>query len=84
MRWVLRVVGVALAAVAVHGQAANSRATIVRTQSGPVRGSGTDVLVFKGIPYAAPPVGDRRWRPPAPFEPWTAVRETTQFGPRCP
>src|SRR5262245_27698503 len=83
MRWILKWMGLTLAAV-VHGQAANSLPTVVHTQSGPVRGSGTDVRVFKGIPYAAPPVGDRRWRPPAPAEPWTDVRETTQFGPRCP
>src|SRR5262245_41195734 len=75
---------VTLATVVVHGQAANSLPTVVHTQSGPARGSGTNIRVFKGIPYAAPPVGDRRWRPPAPTEPWTDVRETTQFGPRCP
>lgn len=41
------------------------------------------VRVFKGIPYAAPPTGDRRWRAPAPVEPWLDVRASDQFGPAC-
>lgn len=36
---------------------------------------------FRGIPYAAPPVGDRRWRPPAPPERWRGVRSCTKYGP---
>ena len=37
--------------------------------------------VFKNVPYAAPPVGDLRWRPPAPVEPWSGVRSATKDGP---
>jgi para-nitrobenzyl esterase len=40
--------------------------------------------VWLGIPYAKPPVGQRRWRAPAPPEPWTGVRESLAFGARCP
>ncbi len=42
------------------------------------------VAVFRGIPYAAPPVGDRRWKPPAPVEPWEGTRACTEFGSWCP
>lgn len=42
------------------------------------------VRVFRGLPYAAPPVGDRRWRAPAPVVPWDGVRPTDRFGPNCP
>ena len=39
------------------------------------------VAVFRGVPFAAPPVGDRRWRPPAPPEPWTGTRDAAADGP---
>ena len=84
MRWVLKLVAVIFALTVAHGQAPAPVSTTVQTQPGPVRGSGTDVIAFKGIPYAAPPTGDRRWRAPAAAERWTHVRDATQFGPRCP
>jgi para-nitrobenzyl esterase len=64
--------------------AGEGTADTVRTRDGAVRGlSEPDVRVFRGIPYAAPPVGDLRWREPQPVAPWKGVRETTRFGPRC-
>ena len=44
---------------------------------------GSGVRSFKGIPFAAPPVGDLRWRPPQPAAPWANVRSAHQFGPRA-
>ena len=58
----------------------------VRTEAGLVEGTtGADghVRVFEGIPYAAPPVGDLRWRSPQPVAAWTGVRKAATFGPRC-
>ncbi|HIF13066.1 MAG TPA: carboxylesterase family protein, partial [Dehalococcoidia bacterium] len=42
-----------------------------------------DVTVFRGIPFAAPPVGDLRWRAPQPPIPWQGVRAADTFGPTC-
>jgi len=42
-----------------------------------------DVMAFKGVPFAAPPIGDLRWRPPEPVEPWTGLRDATASGSAC-
>lgn len=56
----------------------------VRTEIGPVRGT-TDqgVSAYLGLPYAAPPVGPLRWRPPRPARPWSRVRRADAFAPAC-
>ena len=57
---------------------------VVDAPSGAVRGTTDgDIQAFKGIPYAVPPVGAMRWRPPAPMQRWKGVREATAFGPAC-
>lgn len=56
----------------------------IETRSGRLRGRDKGVLVFRGIPFAKPPVGERRFRAPEPPEPWTGVRDATAFGPAVP
>src|SRR4029077_18032708 len=59
---------------------------IVTVTGGQVRGAtlAKGGAVFKGIPFAQPPVGRLRWREPMPVAPWTGVREALEFGPICP
>ena len=57
---------------------------IVKAPAGAVEGQMEGGLrVFKGIPYALPPVGSRRWQPPSPMPRWAGVKQTTEFGPAC-
>jgi para-nitrobenzyl esterase len=61
---------------------ASPRPAPVRTESGLVQGvAEQDLAVYRGIPYAAPPVGDRRWRAPEPAPRWEGVRPAEAFGP---
>jgi para-nitrobenzyl esterase len=56
---------------------------IVTVEGGKIGGTQNpkgDIQIFKGIPFAAPPVGDLRWKAPAPVKPWTGVKECTAFG----
>jgi para-nitrobenzyl esterase len=58
---------------------------IVRIDDGLIRGADVaGVNSFLGLPYAAPPTGNLRWRAPQPAAAWTGVRDATQFGPSCP
>ena len=60
------------------------KSSIVKPPAGAVEGKVEgDLRVFKGIPYASPPVGSARWRPPVPIKPWAGVRKATDFGPAC-
>ncbi len=57
----------------------------VETSAGKVCGAiDGSVYAFKGIPYAAPPVGPRRFRPPAQPAPWPGIREAVSYGASCP
>ncbi len=69
------------AAGAAHAQSAPRVATV----AGTVEGAAVDgVTTFRGIPYAAAPVGDLRWHAPEPAAPWDGARPATAFGKACP
>lgn len=74
----------AVAALLLAVSGAAYAGTPVKIDSGAVSGSTSDgVESFKGIPFAAPPLGDLRWRAPQPVTPWQGVRDSTQFGHDC-
>ena len=57
---------------------------VVTVDAGRLRGtssSDSTVRSFLGVPYAAPPVGDLRWRPPQPVPGWSGIRDATAYGP---
>jgi para-nitrobenzyl esterase len=60
---------------------------IVTVESGKLKGvaetGATPIRIFRGIPFASPPVADLRWREPQPVVPWSGVRQATEFGSRC-
>jgi len=78
-------IGMALA-VALSPSAGAAAAPVARTDAGRVSGvaiPNSTVAVFKGIPFAAPPVGDLRWRPPAPVRQWKGIRRADTFSKSC-
>jgi para-nitrobenzyl esterase len=57
---------------------------ILETKNGKLQGVERDgMVIYKNIPYAAPPVGDLRWRPPQPPQAWAGVRDASKFGEAC-
>ena len=81
--WTVSVLmALALAPVAVP---ANAQIAQARITGGRVAGTVTDdgLSEFKGIPFAAPPVGDLRWKAPQPIQSWPGIRQTTAFGSAC-
>ena len=73
------VASVWLSAITVQGAGAIAT-TNARTIRGEVEGN---LRTFRGIPFAAPPVGDLRWRPPQPLANWEGARDATEFGTPC-
>ena len=66
-----------------YGRESHIAMRVAQTESGKVRGvpgNNPAFTVFKGIPYAAPPVGSRRWRMAEPCEPWEGIRDCVEFG----
>jgi para-nitrobenzyl esterase len=75
-----------VSALALVVLAAPAQATVpqAQTTAGIVQGEVVDGIgEFKGIPFAAPPVGDLRWKAPQPVQPWQGVKRTVAFGPGC-
>jgi para-nitrobenzyl esterase len=76
--WTIGLVALAVAAPAM-AQIGEARVT-----GGLVAGTVVEgVSEFKGIPFAAPPLGDLRWKAPQPVQPWTGVKQTARFGDAC-
>lgn len=60
-------------------------APTAQVEGGAIRGTVENgVHTFRGIPFAAPPVGELRWQPPQPVQAWEGVRDCSEFGPACP
>ena len=79
--------GILIAGVATLGTAAAAATTalVVTTSDGAVHGATVGAMdEFLGIPYAAPPVGPLRWKPPQPPAHWSGTRQATTFGSNCP
>ena len=77
---------IAMGLVLSAGWVESAHAQQVTIANGVLEGSvnpATGIRSFKGIPFAAPPVGAFRWKAPQPVPKWTGVRSATQFGPRC-
>lgn len=76
-------IGIGLA-VMVSAASAASDAAAVQIDSGKLKGvEANGVISFKGIPFAAPPVGNLRWRNPQPVQPWDGVLDASAFGLSC-
>ena len=83
--WVIKLLLYVLAGVAGMGVGATAQQPpVVRVDSGELQGVADGGIVsYKGIPFAAPPVGELRWRPPQPAARWTSVRQAAEFGADC-
>jgi para-nitrobenzyl esterase len=79
--------GLALALSTLTTPARAADRPVAAVESGKLRGvaeTGPSPLrIFRGVPFAAPPVGDLRWREPQPVVRWSGIRQATEFGPRC-
>ncbi|MET0755696.1 MAG: carboxylesterase family protein, partial [Pseudoxanthomonas sp.] len=90
LRWPVRVAGLVVAGAVCASQPTTAPQTqadsgfVVATSAGKLDGKVEgSLLVFKGIPYAAPPVEDLRWKQPAPVAKWSSVKDARNFGAAC-
>lgn len=85
MRIACPLIALSFLCAAAAAQAGVADHPVVRIASGRIAGA-TDagVSAFLGVPYAASPAGENRWRAPQPVSPWSGVRQSDRFGPSCP
>lgn len=68
----------------VPAKSSSNQGPVVSTSAGRIQGLREGTLdVFKGIPYAAPPIGKLRWKPPVPAKPWRGIKQATKYGYAC-
>jgi para-nitrobenzyl esterase len=79
--------GFALASTTFAAPVKAASGPIVTIESGKLKGvvetGASPIRIFHGVPFAAPPVADLRWREPQPVAPWSGVRQAMEFAPRC-
>jgi len=74
----------AIFSIDAHAGVYDETRPIVEVRNGKLQGvEEHGMLAFKNIPYAAPPVGELRWRPPQPAQNWQGVRDASRFGQAC-
>src|SRR6202034_1433522 len=80
------VAATAMFSLIVGGSAKADDQLTIKTDKGKIHGKKSDdgqVRTFLGVPYAAPPVGPLRWKPPLPAVKWAGARDATSFGSHC-
>src|SRR3954471_13081962 len=83
MQPVMRIIHL-LGLVTLAGSAGIASARPVVVDSSSLEGvAGPGLTVYRGVPFAAPPLGAQRWREPQPVKPWTGVRHAEAFAPAC-
>src|SRR5580704_9068865 len=84
MNVMTRAAALLLAALPLAAAHAQSPLLQTKIDTGKLQGnSANGITAFKGIPFAAPPVGNLRWRPPQPAAKWSGVRQATAYGADC-
>ena len=79
-----RLLAIVGAALAVTTASAAEPPAPIRTDAGLLQGvHEDDLVVYRGVPFAAPPVGDLRWKAPRPVKPWSGARRADALGPAC-
>jgi para-nitrobenzyl esterase len=87
MHAIRRTLCLGILGLALGSQSVGAITDPVRVEQGELAGSGgrsPDVRVYRGVPFAAAPVGELRWQPPQPAPPWQGIRQATQIGNACP